>query len=499
MDNIDPTAGKSLAEILTIRREKLQKIRELQVEPYAYEFGKTHSSSDIINNFEQLVEKVEVKLAGRIMTVRKMGKASFCHIQDECGKIQVYFKKDIVGEVGYQLFGLLDIGDIIGVVGKVFKTHTGEITIAANKLHLLSKNLRPIPIVKEKDGTLFDAFTDKEQRYRQRYLDLIVNPQVKEVFKIRCRIIQWTRDFLNSNGFLEVDTPILQSLYGGANARPFKTFYNSLNRDFFLRIADELYLKRLIIGGFEKVYEIGKNFRNEGFDRNHNPEFTLLEFYQTYVDYNYMMDFVEKYFKFICEKMGTYQVQFGEHRIDFSLPFRRVKMFDLLEEAIGKNISKYSESELRNLCIENGIEVKTNYNDGKYIELLFDQFVESKLIQPTFVIDYPKAISPLAKSKRDGTPDIVERFELYIVWSEFVNAFSELNDPIDQRERLENQSRLRELGDEEAQTMDEDFIQAMEFGMPPTGGVGIGIDRVVMLFTNQRSIKDVILFPQMRT
>lgn len=499
MDNIDPTAGKSLAEILTIRREKLQKIRELQVEPYAYEFGKTHSSSDIINNFEQLVEKVEVKLAGRIMTVRKMGKASFCHIQDECGKIQVYFKKDIVGEVGYQLFGLLDIGDIIGVVGKVFKTHTGEITIAANKLHLLSKNLRPIPIVKEKDGTLFDAFTDKEQRYRQRYLDLIVNPQVKEVFKIRCRIIQWTRDFLNSNGFLEVDTPILQSLYGGANARPFKTFYNSLNRDFFLRIADELYLKRLIIGGFEKVYEIGKNFRNEGFDRNHNPEFTLLEFYQTYVDYNYMMDFVEKYFKFICEKMGTYQVQFGEHRIDFSLPFRRVKMFDLLEEAIGKNISKYSESELRNLCIENGIEVKTNYNDGKYIELLFDQFVESKLIQPTFVIDYPKAISPLAKSKRDGTPDIVERFELYIVGSEFVNAFSELNDPIDQRERLENQSRLRELGDEEAQTMDEDFIQAMEFGMPPTGGVGIGIDRVVMLFTNQRSIKDVILFPQMRT
>lgn len=433
------------------------------------------------------------------MTVRKMGKASFCHIQDECGKIQVYFKKDIVGEVGYQLFGLLDIGDIIGVVGKVFKTHTGEITIAANKLHLLSKNLRPIPIVKEKDGTLFDAFTDKEQRYRQRYLDLIVNPQVKEVFKIRCRIIQWTRDFLNSNGFLEVDTPILQSLYGGANARPFKTFYNSLNRDFFLRIADELYLKRLIIGGFEKVYEIGKNFRNEGFDRNHNPEFTLLEFYQTYVDYNYMMDFVEKYFKFICEKMGTYQVQFGEHRIDFSLPFRRVKMFDLLEEAIGKNISKYSESELRNLCIENGIEVKTNYNDGKYIELLFDQFVESKLIQPTFVIDYPKAISPLAKSKRDGTPDIVERFELYIIGSEFVNAFSELNDPIDQRERLENQSRLRELGDEEAQTMDEDFIQAMEFGMPPTGGVGIGIDRVVMLFTNQRSIKDVILFPQMRT
>lgn len=499
MNNPDPTTGKSLAEILAIRREKLDKIRELNIQPFAYEFDKTHTTAEIVSRFDELFEKTDVAIAGRIMAIRKMGKASFCHIQDELGRVQVYFKADTLGETGWQLYNLLDIGDIIGVNGKVFKTHTGEITVVSEKLSILAKNLRPIPIVKEKDGTIFDAFTDKEQRYRQRYLDLIVNPQVKEVFRNRSRIVQWTRDFLNSHGFLEVDTPVLQPIYGGANARPFKTFYNALGRDFYLRIADELYLKRLIIGGFEKVYEIGKNFRNEGVDRNHNPEFTLLEFYQTYVDYNFLMDFVEAYFKFICEKLGNYKIPFGDAVIDFSVPFRRAKMFDLLESAIGKDISRFTESELRALCVEKGIAVKPNYTYGKFVELLFDEFVEGDLVQPTFVTDYPKAISPLAKSKRDGSTEIVERFELFIAGQEFSNAFSELNDPIDQRERLENQNRLRELGDEEAQSMDEDFVLGMEYGMPPTGGVGVGIDRVVMLFTNQRSIKDVILFPQMRT
>jgi len=495
----DQSTGKSLGELLAIRREKLQAIRAMNFRAYEYEFQQTHTAVEIAKQFDEITEKVVVRIAGRIMAIRKMGRASFCHMQDESGRIQIYVQENSVGQRGYQLFGLLDIGDIIGVAGKVFRTRTGEITILVEELQLLAKNIRPIPIVKEKDGQVFDAFTDKEQRYRQRYLDLIVNPEVREVFNTRARIIQWTRDFLNERGFLEVDTPILQPIYGGANARPFKTFYNSLERDFYLRIAVELYLKRLIIGGFDKVYEIGKNFRNEGLDRTHNPEFTLLEFYQTYVDYNYMMDFVEQYFRHISAKLEKAVFPFGDYAIDFSKPFARRRMFDLLREYTDADISNYSEAELKAFCLKKNLEPKPDDNYGNFIELLFDNFVEPNLIQPTFVIDYPKAISPLAKSKRDGTTEIVERFELYIAGKEFANAFSELNDPIDQRERLEQQSRLRDSGDEEAQTMDEDFVTAMEYGMPPTGGVGIGIDRVVMLFTNQVSIKDVILFPQMRT
>jgi len=499
LNNSEQIEGRSLAEILKIRREKLQKIKELNFNPYEYEFPKTHSCNDVIDNFDQLENEDTVKVAGRLMAIRRMGRASFCHIQDENGKIQIYFQENKIGKLGYKLFKLLDIGDIVGITGIVFKTQTGEITVAAMELKLLAKNLRPIPTVKEKNGKVFDAFTDKEQRYRQRYLDLIVNPSVKEVFKLRSKIIQWTREFLDGYGFLEVETPVLQPIYGGAFAKPFKTFYNVLNRDFYLRIADELYLKRLIIGGFEKVYEISKNFRNEGVDRNHNPEFTSLEFYQTYVDYNYLMDFMEKYFKFMIKKIGKSQFEFGEHIIDFSNPFEKRKMFDLIEEYVGCDVKPLSEDELRSLCEERGIEGKPGYKYGKFIELLFDNFVEHHLIQPTFVIDYPKEISPLAKTKRNGSDKIVERFELYIGGQEFANAFTELNDPVDQRERLEKQSRLRELGDEEAQAMDIDFITAMEYGMPPTGGVGLGIDRIVMLFTSQKSIKDVIFFPQMRT
>lgn len=499
MNSEEQHVGKSLSEILKIRQEKLTKIRELGFEPFPYNFTQSHACRQIVENYTELAEITPVSVAGRIMTIRKMGRASFCHIQDESGKLQLYCQENKIGVRLYELFGLLDIGDIIGTKGKVFKTRTGEITLFAEELQLLSKNVRPIPIVKEKNGIVFDAFSDKEQRYRQRYLDLIVNPEVKEIFKLRSKIIQWTRDFLNERGFIEVETPILQPNYGGAFAKPFKTYYNALDREFYLRIADELYLKRLIIGGFEKVYEIAKNFRNEGIDRNHNPEFTALEFYQTYVDYYFLMDMVEDYFRFMVSNIGQSTFNFGDCVIDFSQPFQRREMFDLIKENVGTDIREFNEREMVELCKHKGLEVEPKTGYGKLIELLFDNFVAVKLIQPTFVTDYPKAISPLAKSKRDRSQDLVERFELYIAGQEFANAFSELNDPFDQRERFENQSRLRELGDEEAQAMDEDFVMAMEYGMPPTGGVGIGIDRAVMLFTNQRSIKDVILFPQLRT
>lgn len=499
MSTTDSSLGKSLAEIMAIRREKLAKIRAFGYQPFAYKFSCTHSSRSVLDNYDALAEKVEIRIAGRLMSMRRMGRASFGHIQDEEGRIQVYIQENSIGAQAYQLWGLLDIGDIIGVRGKVFKTRTGEITILAEDLVLLAKNLRPIPIVKEKDGLVFDAFNDKEQRYRQRYLDLIVNPEVRRVFQIRSRIIQLTRQFLDTRGFLEVETPVLQPIYGGAFARPFKTHYHALDRDFYLRIADELYLKRLIIGGFERVYEIAKNFRNEGIDRSHNPEFTALEFYQAYADYYDMMDLVEEYFRFIAQELQAVEIEYEGHHIDWRQPFARLSMFDLLREYVGVDVRQLNESDLKRLCTERHLEIKPNSGYGKLIELLFDNFVEEHLIQPTFVIDYPKAISPLAKNKRDGQSEIVERFELYVAGREFANAFSELNDPIDQRERLEAQALLRAGGDEEAQTMDEDFVTAMEYGMPPTGGVGIGIDRVVMLFTQQSSIKDVILFPQLRT
>lgn len=491
--------GKSLSDIINIRKEKVEKLLEMGVNPFPYEYNRTHFTRDVLDSYEELKEKVVVRIAGRLTAIRQMGKANFCDIQDTKGKIQAFFQSKKLGETQYEVFKLLDIGDIIGISGIVTETKTRQITVFVEELTVLAKSIRPLPIVKEKEGQVFDAFADREQRYRQRYLDLIVNPQSKKVFEMRSKLVQWIRTYLNDSGYLEVETPILQNLYGGAHARPFTTHYNALNREFYLRVSDELYLKRCIIGGFDKVYELSKNFRNEGIDRNHNPEFTLLEFYETFVDYNYMMDFVEKMFQTLCEKIDQYQFTYEGQTIDFTKPFLRKTMFGLLEEYTGVDLIDANETEMRKVCESKGIKTNDKDHYGKYIEYLFDRFVEPNLIQPTFVIDFPKAISPLAKMKRDGSDKIVERFELFIGAKEFANAFSELNDPIDQEERLRNQERLGIEGDEEAQTYDKDFIQAMEYGMPPTGGVGIGIDRLTMLYTCQKTIRDVLLFPQMKS
>lgn len=487
----------SLKQIIDFRLEKLKKITDSGVNPYPYSYSASHKSEDILKDEKQLEGKT-VTIAGRLMSLRKMGKASFCHVQDEAGRIQIYVRRDDIGVDAYQNFKLLDIGDFIGVEGYVFKTKMGETSIHANVITILSKSIRPIPIVKEKEGKEFDSFADKEQRYRNRHLDLIVNHDVKETFIKRAKIISSIRQFLDNNGFVEVETPILQPLYGGANARPFLTHHNTLDQKLYLRIADELYLKRLIIGGFDKVYELAKNFRNEGIDRNHNPEFTSLEFYQAYVDYEYMMNFVEKLFQTVADKIGDLKLTWGDMEIDLSKKFARKPIFSLLSNAAGTDVSQLNEKELIKICDKFKIDVSPQSNYGQILDLLMSKLVEPKLIQPTFVIDYPKAISPLAKKHRGGNPDLVERFELFIGGMEFANAFSELNDPIDQRERFESQAKLAKAGDEEAHPVDENFLQAVECGMPPTGGVGIGIDRFVMLLTNNRWIKDVILFPTLR-
>ncbi len=497
------TEHRSLQQMMDFRREKLVKIREAGFEPYPYRFEVTHKAAEILTNssqyLEQSGERVIVQAAGRIVSLRRMGKASFCHIQDESGKIQCYIRRDDVGTEDYNnLFKNLDLGDIIGVSGFVFLTRTEEISIHAEELILLSKSIRPLPNLKEKDGKVFNEFDDKELRYRSRHLDFIANPDVKNIFMIRARIISSLRNYLDNHGYIEVETPALQPLYGGASARPFKTYHNTLNQELYLRIADELYLKRLIIGGFDKVYELAKNFRNEGMDRSHNPEYTSLEFYQAYADVFDMMDMTEGMFKYAADQLGKHVFHFNGHDIDVSRPFRKVSMFDLLREAVGQDLTSAGRTELLTLCRQHHLEVNDKMNYGQLLNDLFDNLVESTLIQPTFVLDYPRAISPLAKGRRDGNPELVERFELFIGGMEFVNSFSELNDPADQRERLEAQARLRELGDEEAQTVDENFLQAMEIGMPPTGGVGLGVDRIVMLMTEQNSIKDVILFPAMR-
>jgi len=488
----------TLDELIATRKEKLEQLQDLGVNPYAYKYDLTHYAGEILDDYDQYAETVDVRLAGRLMAIRKMGKASFAHIQDATGKIQIYLKVDSVGEKTYEAFKLLDIGDWIGVAGKVMKTRTEEITIFTEELTVLAKGIRPIPIVKEKDDEVYDAFSDKEQRYRQRYLDLIVNPEVKEVFKTRSDIIRNIRSFMDERGFIEVETPVLQPIYGGASARPFVTHHHTLDTDFYLRIADELYLKRLIIGGFEKVYEIAKDFRNEGMDRNHNPEFTMLEWYQAFVDYEFEMEMVEDLISEVATKTDNAEVRFGEYTIDLTPPFPRKKMFDLFEEYLETDIKDYGRDKLFEFAAEQGIEVDEDMNYGKILDKIFGDVVEPHLIQPTFVIDHPRAVSPLAKLQRDGDERIVERFELIVAGMEMANAFSELNDPLDQRKRLEEQAQLRSEGDDEAQVVDEDFLTAMEIGMPPTGGVGIGVDRLVMLLTNQHSIKDVILFPQMR-
>ena len=489
--------NKSLKQIIDFRKDKLKKLEEMGIDPYPQKYSPSHLSSIIISDYESLEGK-DVNVAGRIMSIRRMGKSSFFHIQDGGGRLQIFIKRDDIGEDIYNHFKLLDIGDFVGVEGFVFKTKVNEISIHAKNLTVLCKSIRPLPIVKEKEDTTFDAFSDKEQRYRNRHLDLIVNTDIRDTFIKRANIIKSIRNYLDDLGFLEVETPVLQPLYGGANARPFTTHHNSLDQKLFLRIADELYLKRLIIGGIDRVYELSKDFRNEGMDRNHNPEFTMLEFYWAYADYEDNMDLVEAMIRDVAKNIGAQKINWGEMTIDLAKPFKRKPIFELLKEATGEDFSNISLEQLRKICIEHNIEIDNNANYGQMLDGLMSTLVEPNLIQPTFVIDYPKEISPLAKKHRNGDPNLVERFELFIGTAEFANAFTELNDPIDQRDRFESQEKLERAGDDEAQPIDENFLQAIECGMPPTAGVGIGIDRLVMLLTENLSIKDVILFPAMR-
>ena len=491
------TEKQSLKEIINFRMQKLERLREAGVDPFPHNFKPTNYSNEIKDQFKVLENK-EVIVAGRIMAMRKMGKASFFHIEDSAGRIQVYIKKDEVGDSLYNIFKLLDIGDFIGVNGFVFKTKTKEISIHAKSITVLAKSIRPLPIVKEKDGETFDSFEDKEQRYRNRHLDLIVNPEVKEVFRKRTIITSALRSYLDNEGFLEVETPVLQPLYGGANARPFKTHHNTLDQTLYLRIADELYLKRLIIGGIDRVYELSKDFRNEGMDRNHNPEFTMLEWYEAYSDYNDQMNRVEDIIRFAANSIDKMKFDWGDVSIDLSKKFDRKPYLDLLKDATGEDLLEADIKKLRSVCKENSIEISNKENYGQLLDELMRRLVEPNLTQPVFIIDHPREISPLAKSHRSGEVKLVERFELFIGGAEFANSFSELNDPLDQRDRLENQAKLREKGDDEAQPIDDSFIEAMECGMPPTGGVGLGVDRLVMLLTNNRSIRDVLLFPAMR-
>lgn len=486
------------------RLEELDLLEQAGINPYPYSFEKTHDAKTILEEYsDDNPEKFQnVSVAGRIMTIRRMGKASFFHILDATGKIQIYIKRDDVPEF-YEKFKLLDIGDIVGVKGFVFKTKTGEISVHTREIQLLCKSIKPLPVAKEEideqgNKIVYDAFTDKEVRYRQRYIDLIVNYDIRQVFIKRSRIITEMRRFFDSRGWLEVETPILQPIYGGASARPFITHHNALDIPLYLRIADELYLKRLIVGGFEGVYEISKNFRNEGMDKMHNPEFTAMEIYVAYKDYNWMMEMVEDLLSTIAQNvLGTTEIEYDGKKISLQKPFRREKMFDLFKKYTGRDLLGIPYDELKKLKDEYNLELPDNASYVKILDELFSEIVQPNLIQPTFVIDYPIEMSPLAKKHRTDK-GLVERFELFINGSEIANAFSELNDPRDQRQRLEEQALQRAGGDEEAMVLDEDFLNAIEVGMPPTAGLGIGIDRLVMLLTGQTSIRDVLFFPTMR-
>jgi lysyl-tRNA synthetase, class II len=488
-------------DLIKRRYEELDALIKSGVLPYAYSFDVDSNSEDIKSNFKD-DEKRNVKIAGRIMAIRRMGKASFAHLMDHKGRIQIYLRKDDIGE-DYNAFKLMDIGDVIGVEGYTFKTKTGEISVHVKSLKLLAKSIRPLPIAKETvdeqgNKTIHDQFVDKELRYRQRYVDLIVNPSVRGIFEYRSKIITAMRNFLDKKNYVEVETPVLQPLYGGAAARPFITHHNTLDTDLYLRIADELYLKRLIVGGFNGVYEISKDFRNEGMDRTHNPEFTMMELYVPYKDYFWMMDFVEKLITNICTSVfNTLEFTFEGKSLNFKTPWKRISYVESIEEKTNVNVITASEKDLEDAAKKLGIELDAIDGRTKLIDEIFSEVVEPDLIQPTFVIDYPMILSPLAKKHR-SKKGLVERFEAYVGGRELCNAFSELNDPIDQRKRFEDQVKLREAGDEEAHQVDEDFLRAIEYGMPPTAGLGIGVDRLVMLLTNQPSIRDVILFPQMR-
>lgn len=495
-----------LKEQEIIRRESLKKLRDAGIDPYpAAEYKVNATSRDIKEKFDDSeTEHRNVSIAGRIMGRRIMGNASFVELQDSEGRIQLYLSRDEIcpGEdktLYNDVFKkFLDRGDIIGVEGFVFKTKMGEITVHVKKFTVLSKSLRPLPSVKEKDGKTYDAFTDPEQRYRQRYVDLIVNPQVKDVFLKRTKIVDTIRQMFNEYGYLEVETPILQPIPGGAAARPFETYHNSLNIPLYLRIANELYLKRLIVGGFDGVYEFAKNFRNEGMDRTHNPEFTGMEIYVAYKDYIWMMEFTEQILERVALALhGTTKVQAGDKILDFKTPYARITMADAIMEHTGYNILGKTEEELREICKKLGIETDPGMGKGKLIDEIFGEKCEAHYIQPTFITDYPVEMSPLTKKHRDN-PELTERFELMVNGKEIVNAYSELNDPIDQRERFEEQLKLLEKGDDEAMLIDHDFLRALEYGMPPTSGMGMGIDRLTMLMTNSPSIQDVLFFPQMK-
>lgn len=494
-----------LSEQEILRRESLKSLKAMGIEPYpAAEYVVNAYSTDIKSEFQDDAPQREVTVAGRIMTRRIMGKASFMELQDSKGRIQIYISRDeICPDENKDMYNvvfkkLLDIGDFIGIKGYVFRTQMGEISVHASEITVLSKSLRPLPIVKYKDGVAYDSFDDPELRYRQRYVDLVVNEGVKEVFLKRSKIIKSLRDQLDEAGYTEVETPILQSLAGGAAARPFITHHNTLDVDLYLRIATELYLKRLIVGGFEGVYEIGKNFRNEGMDKTHNPEFTCMELYVQYKDYNWMMSFTEKLLEKICfEVNGCYETTIGENVISFKAPFKRISILDSIKEKTGYDLDGKSEDEIRAICKELKLEVDETMGKGKMIDEIFGEFCEGSYIQPTFITDYPVEMSPLTKMHRSKA-GLTERFELMVNGKELANAYSELNDSIDQMERFQEQLRLSEKGDDEAMFIDYDFVRSLEYGMPPTAGIGIGIDRLVMLLTGKTTIQEVLFFPQMR-
>ncbi|MDR5591983.1 lysine--tRNA ligase [Christiangramia sp. SM2212] len=494
---------QQLSEQEQIRREKLTAIRKAGINPYPADlFPVDHTTIAIKNTFE---EGKKVIIAGRLMSRRIQGKASFAELQDSKGKIQVYFNRDEIctgdDKSKYNDFykKWLDIGDFIGIEGELFKTQVGEMTVMVKDFHLLSKSIRPLPLPKtDKEGNVHDGFRDPEQRYRQRYADLAVNPKVKEIFVKRTKLFNAMRNFFNEREYFEVETPILQSIPGGAAARPFVTHHNALDIPLYLRIANELYLKRLIVGGFDGVYEFSKNFRNEGMDRTHNPEFTAMEIYVAYKDYNWMMDFTEKLLEHCAIAVnGTTEATFGEHKINFKAPYKRLSMTDAIKEFTGFDITGKSEKELYEAAKEMGIEVDDTMGKGKLIDEIFGEKCEGNFIQPTFITDYPKEMSPLCKEHREN-PELTERFELMVCGKEIANAYSELNDPIDQRERFEEQLKLSEKGDDEAMFIDNDFLRSLEYGMPPTSGLGIGMDRLIMFLTNNQSIQEVLFFPQMK-
>lgn len=488
------------------RRDSLNEMRALGIEPYPAAMYPTNAfSTEIKDNFKDEEEiKLQVCVAGRLMSRRIMGKASFIELQDSKGRIQIYITRDdICPEEDKTMYNtvfkkLLDIGDFIGIEGFVFRTQMGEISIHAQKLTILAKSLRPLPIVKYKDGVAYDKFDDPDLRFRQRYVDLVVNEGIKETFLKRTKVIKTLRNILDDAGYTEVETPILQPIPGGASARPFITHHNSLDIDLYCRIATELYLKRLIVGGFEGVYEIGKNFRNEGMDRNHNPEFTCMELYVAYKDYNWMMDFTEQLLeKIAVATNGTTKVKVGDNEVDFKAPYRRLSILDAIKEKTGYDLEGMSEDEMRQVAKKCGVEVEASMGKGKLIDEIFGETCEGTFIQPTFIIDYPVEMSPLTKMHRSKA-GLTERFELMVNGKELANAYSELNDPLDQYERFQDQLRLSQKGDDEAMFIDQDFVRALEYGMPPTSGIGIGIDRLVMLMTGQQTIQEVLFFPQMK-